>query len=143
MEATKNTVKIKMPVYALPEIVFDAWVKPELLQKWLFVGADSEMIETEVNVEPKGRFSLLELNKTTNERVTREGTYLEVERPSRLVFTLADSRHSQEDVTVTVEIAPADIGSDLTLLQTGISQTITEQRWEAMLEQLKLTVENQ
>ena len=143
MEATNNTVSINVPVYALPEIVFDAWVKPELLQKWLFVGPDSEMIETEGNVAPQGRFSLLHLNKKTNDRVTYRGTYLEVERPSKLVFTLNDTENSGEAVTVTVEIAPAEVGSELTLHQTGISETTSERAWKHMLEQMKLTVENQ
>ena len=143
MEATKNTVRLKVIVYALPEIVFDAWVKPELVQKWLFVSSESELIETDLNVTPQGRFSLVELNNKTNERMTHEGTYLEIERPSRLVFTLADSQHSDEEVTVTVEIAPAEPGSELTLYQTGISETTTEEAWKHMLEQMKLTVENQ
>lgn len=143
MEATKNTVRIKVIVYALPEIVFDAWVKPELVQKWLFVSPESELIETDLNVTAQGRFSLVELNKKTNERMTHEGTYLEVERPSKLVFTLGDIENSAGQVTVTVEIAPAEVGSELTLHQTGISETTSERAWKHMLEQMKLTVENQ
>ena len=37
-------VKISCVIVAPPEAVFDAWVKPELIRKWLFVGPTSEIV---------------------------------------------------------------------------------------------------
>ena len=138
-----NTVHLKRAFLAPPEVVFDAWVNEGIIHKWLFVGPESEIVSVHVDLKVRGKFSILELEKSNNEYIDHFGEYLEIKKPNRLVFTLSVPRHFSGESKVEIEILPNDNGSQLTLVQTGIPKDVTEESWKKMLEQLKLTLENQ
>jgi uncharacterized protein YndB with AHSA1/START domain len=130
--------------YAVPpELVFDAWVKHELMHKWLFIGPTSEIVNIETDFRPGGGFSIRELEKTSHEYIEHYGKYLEIDPPQKLVFTLSVPKHFSEETKVTVMIEPHAGGCTLQLTQTGVAKEITEGSWRNMLEQLRLTLENQ
>ena len=137
-----ESVDISRIILAPPEKVFDAWVKPELIRKWLFVGPTSEIINVKLDLKIQGKFSILEYEKTTNEYIDHYGEYTEIERPVKLAFTLSVPKHFPGETNVSIEIIATTGGSVLSLVQTGVSKNVTEPSWQKMLDQLSLTLEN-
>lgn len=124
-----------------PEIIFDAWVNPEVIRRWLFVGPTSEITNVEINLEVEGRFSILELERSNGEYIDHFGKYKEIERPFRLVFTLCVPKHFSEETNVAIHIFPTLNGCEIKLTQEGISKEVTEKNWLEMLHQLKRVAE--
>lgn len=98
---------------ASAERVFDAWLDPAKARKFLFATATGQMVRAEIDARVGGCFTIVE--RRSGEDVAHVGTYLEIERPRRLVFTLAVPKYSPAEDRVSVEIRPARGGSELTL----------------------------
>ncbi len=124
-----------------PEIIFDAWTRPELISKWLFVGPTSEITNIEMDMQVEGKFSILELERKNGEYIDHFGVYKEIEQPLRLAFTLSVPKHFTGETIVTIHIFPTLNGCELKLTQEGVSKEITEKNWLEMLHQLKHAVE--
>lgn len=109
-------VIIKKVVQASRERVFDAWTKPELLEKWLLPPGWTANCSNELRVGGSYRHDMISNgsmdNKHCNTEVQGEnggpahflhhGEYLELKRPERLVFTW--NSPSVENSRVTVEL---------------------------------------
>lgn len=98
---------------ASPERVFDAWLDPEMARHWLFSTPGGMMVRAEVDARVGGRFTFTE--RRDGEDIEHVGEYIEIDRPSRLVFTFAVPKYSDEYDLVTVEIRRLDKGCELTL----------------------------
>lgn len=97
------------------ERVFDAWLDPTWLGRWMFgPGVRDERI-VRLSVEPRvgGKFSFV-VNRQGVE-IDHVGQYLEVDRPRLLVFTWATRDTLPATSRVIVEILPCDGGCELTL----------------------------
>ncbi len=124
---------------ASPERVFDAWLDPDKACKFLFVTATGQMQRTEIDGRVGGRFTIVE--RRAGEDVAHVGTYLEIDRPRRLVFTLTVPKYSQEEDRISVEIKPARGGSELTLThemstKAGEHGARAQEGWKRVLEML-------
>jgi uncharacterized protein YndB with AHSA1/START domain len=101
---------------ASAEQVFDAWLDPFMLGRWMF-GPDvrDEQI-VRLTLEPKvgGRFSFVVRRR--EQEIDHVGRYLELDRPRRLVFTWAIAPSQGDGSRVTVEIRPLARGCELTLV---------------------------
>jgi len=139
---TSDPFEIGRVIFAEPDRVFDAWVKPELICKWLFVGPASEIIRCEIDLRVEGKFSILELEKTNNEYIDHYGKYIEINRPGKLAFTLSAPKHFPGETTVSIKIVRTREGSDLRLTQAGISKDVTGESWNKMFTQLSLVLAN-
>ncbi|MEP7166090.1 MAG: SRPBCC family protein [Ferruginibacter sp.] len=126
-----------------PETIFDAWVKPDIIRKWLFVGPSSRIVNIEVNPIREGYFSILECDRTNGEYIDHYGKYKEIERPYQIVFTLYVPKHFAGESTVTIHIFPTLNGCELKLTQVGVPKEVTEKNWIEMLHHLKTTLEEQ
>ena len=124
-----------------PEVIFDAWINPEIMRKWLFIGPTSEIANIELNAQEEGQFSIIEFDKSSGEYLDHFGIYKEIEAPLQLVFTLSVPKHFPGETTVTIHIFPTLNGCELKLTQTGVPKDITESSWVNMLHALKLLVE--
>ena len=136
-------VHINLQYNVSPEIIFDAWIKPDIVRKWLFAGSASEIVKVDINPIAGGNFSILEWDRGNREYIDHYGKYAEIIRPHRLVFTLEVPKHFSDITQVTIEIEPIENGCELKLTQIGVSKDKTEKSWKDMLQQLKLVVENQ
>jgi uncharacterized protein YndB with AHSA1/START domain len=116
------------------ETVFDAWVVPGIVKLWLFAGAGSEIIDVKIDAREGGKFSILELNN--GKKIDHFGEYFEVERPTRLAFTLEVPEHFNGVSYVTVEIVKTTDGCELLFTQSGIDTSQTEKDWRNMLNTL-------
>ena len=101
---------------AAPERVFDAWLDPAMIGRWMFGPAvrDEEVIRISVDPRIGGRFSFLV--RREDREIDHVGTYLELERPRRLAFTWGIAGEADES-RVSLDIAPhgTGTGSELAL----------------------------
>ena len=98
-----------------PERVFDAWLDPALIGKWMFGPAvrDEEIVRLSVDARVGGSFSFLVRRQGTE--IDHVGQYLEIDRPRRLVFTWGTADDLPDTSRVTIDIAGRAGGCDLTL----------------------------
>ena len=81
------------------EQVFDAWLNPELLSQFMLPMPGMAQPKTEIDARTGGRFTIL--MDVGDEVIPHSGTYLEIERPKRLVFSW-ESPFSTDGSTVTL-----------------------------------------
>jgi uncharacterized protein YndB with AHSA1/START domain len=116
---TPVVVRVTQRFNAPPERVYDAWLEPALLGSWMFGPRfrDEDVISIVLDARVGGTFSFVVLRQGM--RLNHTGTYLELTRPRRLVFTWAVGvNHASPDdgfSRVTLDIAPLAAGSELTL----------------------------
>jgi len=112
---TKGTTKVSIThrFSASAERVFDAWLDPEKAGKFLFATATGQMVRVEIDARVGGTFTIVD--RRNGEDVTHVGTYLELDRPRRIVFMLSVPKYSQDMEKVTIEIKALGDGCELTL----------------------------
>ncbi len=100
---------------ASPERVFDAWLDPVLIGQWMFGQRlrEEEVLHLNVDARVGGTFSFL-VRRQGNE-IDHVGTYHEIDRPRRLVFTWGIAGDSAEESRVIIDIVPLETGCELTL----------------------------
>jgi len=98
-----------------PARVFDAWLDPELIGRWMFGPALRDETVLRIAVEPRegGRFSFLVLRD--GQEIDHAGEYLVLARPHRLSFTWGVAAIADGDSRVTVDIPPRPGGCTLEL----------------------------
>lgn len=98
---------------ASAERVYDAWLDPAMLSRWMFGPQvrDEEILHLKLEAKVGGTFSFL-VRRGTDE-IDHVGEYLELERPHRLVFTWGIVGHGSSRVVI--EIRPLETGCELEL----------------------------
>ncbi len=137
-------VEVRVTRYfeASAEHVFDAWLVPRTLGKWMFGPRvrDENVVRLDVDPRIGGAFSLKV--ERHGQLIDHVGEYLEIERPHRLVFTWA-IRDDADDAPgeVHIDIAATGSGCVLTLVHrmdakwSDYAQR-TEDGWKTMLDAL-------
>jgi uncharacterized protein YndB with AHSA1/START domain len=128
--------KILWEFDASPAAVFDAWLDPALIRRWMF--ARDEIFEVKLEPRVGGRFSIVETSSEGN--VDHFGEYRKIERPSLLLFTLSVPLHFEGSTLVRVEFAPRDGGCVMIFTQTGVAKEVTEESWRDMFEMLAIVL---
>ena len=95
--------------------VFDAWLDPESLGRWMFGTnvRDERIVRLSLDPRVDGKFSFVVNRGGTD--VDHVGEYLEIDRPRRLVFTWGTRDKPSETSRVVIEITPGEEQCDLTL----------------------------
>jgi uncharacterized protein YndB with AHSA1/START domain len=108
------TVRVTHRYSASAERVFDAWLSPALLGRWMFgpTVRDEQILHLELEPKVGGRFSFLV--RRGSDEIDHVGEYLEIDRPHRLAFTWGIG--AGDSSRVTIDIAPHGSGCELTLL---------------------------
>ena len=98
-----------------PLRVFDAWLDPSMIGRWMFGPAvrDEEVVSIEIDPTVGGAFSFLVRRQNTV--IDHIGTYLVIDRPRRLEFKWG-VKGMGDSSRVIVVIAPAATGCTLTLV---------------------------
>lgn len=138
MTANPIVLKVERRIAAPPERVFDAWLDPEGVGRWLFATPGGVMERVQIDARVGGRFLIAE--RRDGELAEHFGEYLEIDRPRRLVFSFAAVRDSGY-TRVTVTIVSDGDGSRLTLVhemdpQWADYKDRTREGWTKILEGL-------
>jgi uncharacterized protein YndB with AHSA1/START domain len=89
---------------APPRIVFEAWTKAELFQRWWVPkSAGLTLLSCELDVRVGGAYRLVFQHPAAPEGMAFHGRYLEVTPPSRLVWTNEEAGGNGQVTTVTFE----------------------------------------
>jgi uncharacterized protein YndB with AHSA1/START domain len=119
---------------AAPERVFDAWLDPALLARWMFPG--DEPVRFDLDPRVGGAFSFVVRREGGD--LEHAGRFLVLDRPRRLAFTWAIPAESPDEDVVTVEIAADGAGSLVTVSHElapawAAYEGYTVAAWDAML----------
>lgn len=95
------------------ERVFDAWLDPALAARFLFATADGEMRVVDIDARVDGSYRIIE--RRGEEDAEHLGEYLEIERPTRLVFTFGIDRNDPTRDRITLAFTPLAEGCELRL----------------------------
>lgn len=108
-------VRVTRQFSASPERVFDAWFDPEMLGRWMFGPAvrDEEILRIAFDARVGGTFSFLV--RRGEDEIDHVGTYRQIERPRKLVFTWGVASEAGDESVVTIDITPQGAGCELTL----------------------------
>jgi two-component system cell cycle response regulator DivK len=115
-ERTARQARAARQFDAPSEAVFDAWLDDRTVGQWLFATPEGEMVRVEIEARVGGRFEIVE--RRNGEDIAHTGTYQEMDRPRRLAFTLQVPKYSANEERVTIDVASAEDGCELTLAQT-------------------------
>lgn len=116
------------------ERVFDAWLDPERAGKWLFATPTGKIVRVEIDARVGGSFII---TRRENEHdIEHVGTYLEINRPNRLVFTFGVPKYSSQVTRVSIDLKPLPAGCELTLTHEGVPaewRERTKEGWGSIL----------
>jgi uncharacterized protein YndB with AHSA1/START domain len=96
---------------ASAERVFDAWLDLEFTSRFMFTIETGELVRAEMDPRVGGKFVFVD--RRDGQDVVHVGEYMEIDRPRRIVFTLAVD--DSETSVVNIDIAPLESGCELTL----------------------------
>ena len=112
-QATELRLETSRTINASREKVFDAWLDPSKLAKFMTPGPDMSVPEASTDPRVGGRFRVV--MRAGDRDLPHEGTYKIIERPNRLEFTWESPMSPIEGSTVTIDFAEADGGTRVTL----------------------------
>jgi uncharacterized protein YndB with AHSA1/START domain len=106
---------------ASAEKVYDAWLDPENVGKWLFTTPSGKMQSVAIDPVVGGKFSIIE--RRDDDEVEHLGEYLALERPTQIIFDVTVPHFSSSVTHVEVNIKPSpDGGCDVAILHDGVFQ---------------------
>jgi uncharacterized protein YndB with AHSA1/START domain len=135
------SVTVRREIAAPAEELFDAWLDARSLGTWLRPGG---IRETRAETDPRvgGAFRIVMV--ADEAEVVHEGTYREIDRPRRLVFTWSSPATQFRDSLVTVTFQPSSSSTVVDIQQIGLpdeeAQAGHHEGWTDALRQLSRTV---
>jgi uncharacterized protein YndB with AHSA1/START domain len=113
-DTTGPIMQIRRRVKAGAEEIFDLWTRPDLMVRWMSPFPGTVDCTASCDLRPGGAFSLFMSSKEASREVS--GTYVEIDRPRKLVFTWIGPLTNNVNTLVTVELIPrGDDETDLVL----------------------------
>jgi uncharacterized protein YndB with AHSA1/START domain len=112
-DSTAAVVQLRRRLKAPAEQIFDLWTKPELMVRWMSPFPGAVDCKASCDLRPGGAFSLVMSSKESNRQVS--GTYVQIDRPRKLVFTWIGPLTNDVSTLVTVELDPRGDETDLVL----------------------------
>jgi uncharacterized protein YndB with AHSA1/START domain len=109
----KLSCHVTQVINAPIERVFDAWLNPDMLSRFMLPMPGMPRPEVEVDGQQGGRFTIY--MDVGEEIIPHSGTYLEIDRPNRLVFSW-ESPFSADDSRVTLEFSSPEAGHTVVML---------------------------
>lgn len=99
-----SNATVTQQIDAAPERVFDAWIDPALLGRWMFGPAirEEEIVRLVTDPRVGGEFSFVV--RRGDDELDHVGRYLELERPRRLAFTWAVAPVTEGESRIDVDI---------------------------------------
>lgn len=117
-------IRVTRSFTASAERVFDAWLDVKKAARFLFATSQGTMIKAELDARVGGRF--LFVDRRAEGDASHYGTYLEIDRPRRLVFTFSVEGYDVDLSTVAIDIVARAGGCELTLTHHGVPAEYAE-----------------
>ncbi len=140
--SSKIEAKVTHRFKATPEQVYDAWLNPAQVRLWITAalkgfGLAGDIQRIEIDAQVGGKFFFSDLRDGIEAR--HWGTYLELDRPRKIVFTWIIDESAEADpsvVTLTIDAEPN--GCVATIVHEMDAKWIeyisqTEKGWSGML----------
>jgi uncharacterized protein YndB with AHSA1/START domain len=102
-------IEFRRHVAAHPDLVFRLFTEPEHLRRW-WGPRRLELVVCEVDLRVGGRYRFVQ-QAPDGQRFSFHGTYLEIERPRRLVKTFVYAGRPDNEAVDTFTFAPVDDGT--------------------------------
>lgn len=112
--------------------VFDAWLNPELVQKWFGPGL-GETQPVSIDAKVGGTFRIVQVRD--GQAIGHSGKYLVVDRPEHLAFTWDTDDDEGED-EVSIHIFNSGAGSSVRLIHT------TDVQWKDFEDKIRSSWES-
>ena len=112
-DTTGQIVQVRRRVRAEAEQIFDLWTKPNLMVRWMRPFPGAVDCKVSCDLRPGGAFSLVMSSGESSREVS--GTYVQIDRPRKLVFTWTGPLTNNVNTLVTVELTPCSDETDLVL----------------------------
>ncbi|MDA2939161.1 SRPBCC domain-containing protein [Acidobacteria bacterium AH-259-A15] len=147
----KIEVKVSHRFKASAERVYDAWLKPDKVRAWMrtalqSMGLSGDIGQIEIDPKVGGAFLFTDIRDGTETR--HWGTYLELERPHKIVFTwIVDESEESDPSQVVLTIQPEGEGCIATIIHEMDAKWAdyvaqTENGWSCMMEATDVLLEN-
>lgn len=108
-----SALKIVRKFDVTPEMVFDAFTKPESMRVWWTVDTQFDM-----DLRVGGQWTIT--REESDMTLTMTGEYLEIDRPHRLKHTIAMPQFSPNSDIISIQINPDGKGGcEVTFVQSG------------------------
>jgi uncharacterized protein YndB with AHSA1/START domain len=137
----EHSLTVRREIAASAEVLFDAWLDAPSLGSWL---KPSGTRETRAETDPRvgGSFRIVMVDDDASSMV-HTGTYREIDRPRRLVFTWSSPATQFRDSIVTVTFEPSSNRSTVVEIhQVGLpdeeARTSHHAGWSDILRELDL-----
>jgi len=142
--ANKNTIVQETAINAKAERIFDALTSPEELLRWWRVTGKFQAAEVECDLRPGGKWRMLVADASgTRTATVVYGEYLEISRPSLLVYTWVREGENWPATTVRWELKEIDGVTAVHLTHTGFASESHRDRnsgWPMIFEVLEAYV---
>lgn len=136
------TVQIRRRVQAGAEQIFDLWTKPDLMVRWMSPFPGAVHCKASCDLRPGGGFTLVMSSADASREVS--GTYVQIDRPRKLVFTWIGPLTNNVTTLVTVELSPRGEETELVLtherLPTPAIHEGHTKGWNTILDHLADTI---
>jgi uncharacterized protein YndB with AHSA1/START domain len=137
MTESRITREVTRRFDAAAERVYDAFLDPAWAGRFLFATPTGQVVRCEIEPRVGGRFVIVD--RRGGEDVEHTGTYLELERPRRIVFTFSVAKYAVDADRVTIDITALDHGCELRLRHDtraadAAATRRTEAGWAAILD---------
>ena len=120
-DTTGPIVQIRRRVKAGAELIFDLWTKPDLMVRWMSPYPGAVDCKASCDLRPGGAFSLVMSSEQSIREVS--GTYVQIDRPRKLVFTWTGPLTNHVNTLVTVELNPRGDETELVLTHERLPTT--------------------
>ncbi len=110
--ARSPSLTVRQEVAAPPKELFDAWLDPAELTKWM---RPEESMRSDITHDPRvgGEFEVL--MHTSRGDFPHTGAYQVIDRPKRLAFTWNSDAAGSHNSLVTLDFNPAGRGTEVVL----------------------------
>lgn len=110
---TDLTLSIRRTIPAAPKAVYDAWLDPATIARFMAGGADQRVTEARTDPRVGGTFRIV---MTSDKEIAHQGVYKDLVPHSLIRFTW-ESPYSPADSEVTIRLSPVAGGTEISLSQ--------------------------
>lgn len=131
------TLQINRTIQAPVDVLFDAWLDPESIKKWMCPGDGVSVPNPKLEAKVGGQFDFT--MSVGDQNLPHTGEYKIIDRPKKLQFTWVSANTNQNDSLVTIDFKIlSENKTDLTLthefLPTKNSKEDHKGGWSRILE---------